>query len=108
MAATRYRNENASVSLIGWAVGLVYYEWFSSNPAHIGLLLFTLVSAIGFYITDMLVSNTVCTLAAAVSYRITGEFEGARGPFIMAAVASPILSFFAARLALHLIALISN
>ena len=103
MAASRNRNENASASLLGWIGGLAYFQWWSANPAHLSIGLLVIIGLVGFFVTDIAISNSVCTLAALVSYRMTGAMEGAKAPFILAALVSMALSFLTAELTLHLL-----
>ena len=90
----------------GWFIGLAYYNWFSSAPIHVPLLGHILLLTVGMFAASVLIGGGMAVLAAVVTKLTTGNVEGSPHGFAWAAFISPVVAFFAAKLALQAVAMI--
>jgi hypothetical protein len=86
---------------IGWFVGLTYYEWFASTPTAVPLWEFAILAIVGGAVASTVICATMDTLAGAITYKITGDFEGSSDFFAWMTFISPVLAFFVAKYALR-------
>lgn len=98
-------NKYTSVfTTIGWLVSVSYYTWLSGNAEHVSLIKIIALFTLGAIIVCRLIYATMTTIAAAITYKLTGDIEGSSDIFAVATFLSPILSFFAGKYAVLLLA----
>ncbi len=95
----------AKFTISGWFIGLAYYNWLASAPAHVPIWAHVILISVGMFAVSIIVGGGMALLMALVTRVTTGDMEGSPHGFAWAALTSPVLAFFAAKLALQLLAL---
>jgi hypothetical protein len=90
------------LTIIGWLAGLVFYEWFAFAPFYVPLWDLCLLAIFGAFLSTIIITNTVQTIAGAITYKLTGNFEGSTDIHGWSVVISPLLAFVAAKYVLKL------
>ena len=88
----------------GWFMGLAYYNWLTSAPIHVPFWAHIILVTVGMFAASMLIGGGMALLAALITAVITGNAESSPHAFSWAAFISPVIAFFAAKLALQVLA----
>jgi hypothetical protein len=98
----------AKWTVTGWFVGLAYYNWFASAPAHLPIWAHAILVVGGLFVAPILIGGGVALLMAGVTKILTGRIEGSPDGYAWGAFISPVLAFFAAGYVLQWTSQISN
>jgi hypothetical protein len=103
MADAHYSAGCASAgSMLGWLVGLAYYNWLASHPPHVSVGAHLILATIGTFAASIFIAGTMTLLAACIAKLVTGRAEGSSVLFMCAVLISPVIAFLAADYALRL------
>lgn len=94
----------AKFTIIGWVVGLAYYNWLASNPSHVPFWAEVVLTVIGAAVVCVVVGGAIAILLGCVTKLVTGDFEGSADFYGWGAVLSPIAAFSLAGYALDMAA----
>jgi hypothetical protein len=95
----------AKHTIVGWFVGLAYYNWFASAPYHAPFWALVVLVVGGMFAAAIIIGGGMALLAALLTRAVTGHAEGSPDFFAWAAFISPVLAFFAAKYALQVAAI---
>lgn len=90
-------NTYASVNtIVGWFLGLAYYNWIPYQPPHLPIWEHVLLIIGGMFAASIIIGGGVALIAAALTRVLTGHTDGDTNYFAWGAFISPVLAFFAA------------
>jgi hypothetical protein len=91
----------AKACILGWFIGLAYYNWFAHQPPHVALWLHFVLAFVGMFAASILIGGALALLAGVLTKRTTGSWDGSPDFFAWGVFIGPVLAFFAAGYALQ-------
>jgi hypothetical protein len=83
-------------TMIAWLAGVVYYK-----SASVPFWEASVIAVVGALAASIFIANTLSAIAAAITYKLTGDPESATDFASIAVIVSPTLAFFAAKYAIQ-------
>jgi len=71
----------AKWTIAGWFIGLAYYNWFASAPAHVQWWAHLLLVIIGMAAVSIIIGGTIALIMALITRILTGHSEGSPHAF---------------------------
>ena len=87
-------------TMLGWFLGLVYFNWFSDLAFHVPLWAHVTLGIAGMFAASIIIGGGLALLARGVTKLFFGKAEARTDIYAWAAFISPVLAFFAASYAL--------
>jgi len=87
-------------AILGWFLGLAYYNWFSSQPIQLSLLAHLILVTAVMYIVCILIASASRGIATLVAKAVSGFVHGQEPMFTLAMPSATVLGFLAAGYAL--------
>jgi hypothetical protein len=106
LSIERVNARAARLSLAGWFGGLAYFNWFNSAGVDLSPVGHIILVG-GGMIVAILIGLAVALIMGAITKAATGRTDGSIYSYMVGAIISPVLTFFAARGAIDLVALFS-
>jgi hypothetical protein len=100
----RINTKAARNSIIGWFIGLAYFNWFSSTPVHVSLVGHVVLVVVGLFAASILIGMVVALVFAVITKIATGRTDGSPHGYAWGAFTSPVIAFFAVEPAIRLVA----
>jgi hypothetical protein len=94
----------SKMTILGWFIGLAYYNWFAHRTVHVPIWGHALLVVVGMFAASIIIGAGMALIAGAITRTITGKLEGSPHVYSWAAFISPVLAFFAADYAVRLFA----
>jgi len=95
-------------TIIGWFVGLAYFNWFAHQPPTVPLWGHLLLIIVGMFAASIIIGGGMALVAAGVTRLVKGQSDASPDLFAWGAFISPVLAFFAAGYALEFFSPNSN
>lgn len=77
-----------------WWIGLIYFQWFSGDPAHVALWRLAIIAVVGSVLAAVFIAGTLLACAAWFTQRMTGHQHGSADLFSWVAFIAPALSIW--------------
>jgi hypothetical protein len=104
LSTEQVNTKAARYSVVGWFIGLAYFNWFSSTAAHVSLTGHILLVVIGMFAASILIGLLVALILGLITKFATGRMDGSPHGYAWSAFVSPVVAFFAAGYAIKLVA----
>jgi hypothetical protein len=106
MTVDQINSENSKLVIVGWFIGLAYYNWFSSDALPLPWWIHAILIIGGMFISSIVIGGSMALLAATANKAAFGNPEARPNLFKLAGLIAAVLAFFVAKYALWLAATI--
>ena len=86
----------AKFTIVGWFVGLAYFNWFSSTAVHVSLVGHAILVIVGMFAASILIGMGIALIMGLITKAATGSTLGSPHGYAWGAFISPVIAFFAA------------
>lgn len=105
MTVDQINTENSKLVIVGWFIGLAYYNWFSSDATPLAWWLHAILVIGGLFVSSILIGGGMAILAGAANRAAFGNPEARPNLFKLAGLIAAALAFIAAKYALSVAAM---